>query len=213
MPAKVDDPAMVTFTFAGDEAGDVSFSFSKGASRYFVMAMVATTNPDGVRATLAGIRRQAHLPASFDFHFNRLASTKLRHLVFSELRDADFEARALVADKTTLPDTFRVMAGLDLYLYFVSELIRQIPAEARADGILILDEFGSAEQTRRELRRVLKARAIDHGFRRIAVRRSESEPLIQAADLVAGAILRRDAKKDSEAFEYLEPRLAQIIQY
>jgi hypothetical protein len=49
----------------------------------------------------------------------------------------------------------------------------------------------------------MKAHDIDHGFRRITVRRSESEPLIQAADLVAGAILRRDAKKDSEAYDYL----------
>lgn len=204
---------MVTYTFAGDEAGDVSFAFAKGASRYFVLAMVVTADPDALRATLADIRRQAHLPADFDFHFNRLASPKLRQLVFSELRGADFEARALVADKAAMPDMFRVMSGLDFYLYFVSELIRQIPAELRAEGALILDEFGSPTQTRQELRRVLKARNIDHGFRRITVRRSQSEPLIQAADLVAGAILRRDAKKDSEAFEYLEPRLAQIIVY
>ena len=204
---------MVTYTFAGDEAGDVSFSFAKGASRYFVMAMVATTNPDALRATLAGLRRQAHLPVNFDFHFNRLASAKLRQLVFTELRGADFEARALVADKTTLPDTFRVMSGLDSYLYFVSELNSQIPAELWAEGTLILDEFGSPTQTRLELRRVLKAREIVPGFRRIAVRRSQSEALIQAADLVAGAILRRDAKKDAEAFEYLEPRLTQISMY
>jgi hypothetical protein len=204
---------MLTYTFAGDEAGDASFSFSKGASRYFVMAVVATTNPDGLRATLADVRRQARLPANFDFHFNRLASGKLRQLVFSRLREADFEARALVADKTALPDPFRVMAGLDFYLYFVSELIRQIPPDRRAEGTLILDEFGSPERTRRELKRVMQARDIDPGFRRIAVRRSESEPLIQAADLVAGAILRRDAKKDSEAYYYLAPRLAQVIAY
>ncbi len=204
---------MLTQTFAGDEAGDASFSFNKGASRYFVMAVVATTNPDGLRATLADVRRQARLPANFDFHFNRLASGKLRQLVFSRLREADFEARALVADKTALPDPFRVMAGLDFCLYFVSELIRQIPPDRRAEGTLILDEFGSPERTRGELKRVMKAREIDHGFRRVTVRRSESEPLIQATDLVTGVILRRDAKKDSEAYDYLAPRLAQVITY
>lgn len=36
---------MLTFTFAGDEAGDVSFNFGKGASRYFAMAVIATDEP------------------------------------------------------------------------------------------------------------------------------------------------------------------------
>jgi len=31
---------MITFTFAGDESGDVSFNFGKGASRYFVIALM-----------------------------------------------------------------------------------------------------------------------------------------------------------------------------
>ena len=62
---------MTTFTFAGDEAGDVSFSFTKGASRYFVAAVIATQAPDDLRAVLAAVRRAAHLPEDFDFHFNR----------------------------------------------------------------------------------------------------------------------------------------------
>ncbi len=204
---------MVTFTFAGDEAGDVSFSFEKGASRLFVVAVVATQLPDGLRAQLTRLRQQAHLPQDFDFHFNRLASAHLRRQVFSALHDADFEAWAIIVDKTTLPELFRVMSGIDVYLYFVSELIRTIPIEQRTGGTLILDEFGSPKQTRDELRRVMKARDIAHGFRRIVVRHSHSESLIQVADLVAGAVLRRDAKKDSEAFDYIETKMRQVVEY
>jgi hypothetical protein len=204
---------MLTFTFAGDEAGDVSFSFEKGASRFFVVAVVATQTPDGLRALLANVRQNAHLPKEFDFHFSRLASTKLRHLVFSTLRDAEFEAWAIVVDKTTLPDPFRVMAGIDLYLYFVSELICQLPIEQRTGGALILDEYGSPKQTRDELRRIMKTRQITHGFRRILVRHSHSESLIQVADLVAGAVLRRDARKDSEMFDYIKARIRKIVEY
>lgn len=204
---------MLTFTFAGDEAGDVSFSFDKGASRFFVVAVVATQTPDNLRAQLAGLRQSAHLPPEFDFHFNRLASARLRRQVFSALQNADFEAWAIIVDKTTLPELFKVMSGLDAYLYFVSELIRAIPGEQRAGGTLILDEFGSPKQTRDELRRVLKAREITHGFRRILVRRSHSESLIQVADLVAGAVLRRDARKDSEAFDYIQAKMRQVVEY
>lgn len=41
---------MITFTFAGDEAGDVSLNFEKGASRYFVPAFIATQSPDSLCA-------------------------------------------------------------------------------------------------------------------------------------------------------------------
>lgn len=204
---------MLTFTFAGDEAGDVGFAFGKGASRYFVVAVIATRNPDGLRRRLADLRDRAHLPANFDFHFNSLASAKLRTMIFSMLGRADFEAWAVAADKTSLSDTFKLMSGLDVYLFFVSELIRLIPAKKREGGIMLLDEFGDPKATRAELKRVMKARSIEHGFRRIAMRRSQSESLIQVADLVAGAILRRDAHKQSAAFGEISGKIRQLVEY
>ncbi len=203
----------LTFTFAGDEAGDVSFAFQKGASRHFVVTVIATQNPDSLRDLLAEIRRQAHLPSNFDFHFNALASEKLRTMIFSALNTANFEAWAIVVDKIHLPDTFKLMSGLDVYLYFVSELIRQIPPMKRAGGILILDEFGDPSRTKSELKRVMKTRGIIHGFRKIAVRRSQTEPLIQVADLMAGAILRRDAHRQSSAYDMIAEKLRALVEF
>ena len=48
---------MITLTFAGDEAGDVSFNFEKGASRYFVPAFIATRQPDTLRDVLAQLSK------------------------------------------------------------------------------------------------------------------------------------------------------------
>lgn len=203
---------MLTFTFAGDEAGDVSFAFEKGASRYFVVAVIATQTPDDLRDLLANVRLQSHLPQGFDFHYNSLASAKLRNLLFSSLSSANFEAWAIIIDKINLPDTFKLMSGLDVYLYFVSELIRQIPEEKRSGGTLILDEFGYPEQTRDELKRIMKARDIKHSFRRISVRRSQSESLIQVADLIAGAILRRDSRNQSEAYDAVEKKVRKLME-
>jgi hypothetical protein len=202
----------VTFTFAGDEAGDVSFAFEKGASRYFVVTVIATQSPDDLRNLVASLRQKAHLPQGFDFHFNSLASAKLRNLLFSSLADADFEAWAIVVDKSILPDTFKLISGLDVYLYFVSELICQIPEEKRNGGTLILDEFGYPQQTKDELKRILKAREIKHNFRHISTRRSQSESLIQVADLVAGAILRRDSRNQSEAYDAIERKIRKVIE-
>lgn len=205
---------MLTFTFAGDESGDGSFNFERGASRYFVVAVIGTQNPDALRDLLVDVRQKAYLPKNFDFHFNSLASAKLRNLLFEALCQADFEAWAIVVDKTTLPDALKILvSGLDFYPYFVSELIRQIPAAKREGGTLILGEYGYPEQTRDELKRIMKAREIKHGFRRISVHRSQSEPLIQVADLMAGAILRRDAHKQSEAYNMIADKIKKLVEY
>jgi hypothetical protein len=204
---------MLTFTFAGDEAGDVSFRFDKGASRYFVVTVISTQDPDALRDLLAGVRKKAHLPEGFDFHFNSLASAKLRNLVFESLSRSDFEAWAIIIDKTMLAEAFKAMSGLDFYIFFVSELIRHIPNEKRAGGTLILDEFGYPDQTKDELKRILKARNIAHGFRRISIRRSHSESLIQIADLIAGAVLRRDAHNDTGAYDVIEQKIKKLVDY
>jgi hypothetical protein len=204
---------MLTFTFAGDESGDVSFNFGKGASRHFVIAVIATPSPDILRDILENLRQDSGLANRYEFGFHKLASEKLRSKVFSELAKTDFDAWAILVDKTTLGEAFKAMSGLDFYLYFVSELIRYIPEGKRAGGTLILDEYGYPDQTKEELKRIMKARSITHGFRRISIRRSQSEPLIQIADLIAGAIWRRDTHNDTGAYELIERKIKKLVEY
>jgi hypothetical protein len=204
---------MITLTFAGDEAGDVSFAFDRGASRYFVVAVIATPDPDGLYQILANLRQESGLRSNYEFSFHSLSSARLRHRVLAALGEADFEAWALIADKLMLSDSFKVMPRLDFYIYFVTELIRLIPPEKRDGATLILDEFGPAARLRTELRRFMIARDIPRRFKRVLVKRSRSEPLIQVADLVAGSILRRDTRADADAFDYLAKKVKQILEY
>jgi hypothetical protein len=44
-------------------------------------------------------------------------------------------------------------------------------------------------------------------------KRSRSEPLIQIADLVAGAVLRRDAHGQAEAFETVASKFKQVLDF
>lgn len=131
----------------------------------------------------------------------------------SALKNADFKAWALVVDKTIIPKSLRALTGMELYLFMVAELISLIPVNIREKGTLILDEVGSADAALVQLRRMLKVHDVRHGFSRIFFRRSRSEDLIQVADLVAGAILRRDAKKDHEAFDYIKDKLLEVFEY
>ena len=205
---------MLTFTFAGDEAGDFSFNFEKGASRYLVVVVIATSEPDDLRALLATIRKENKLSPSHEFGFHNISSAQFRQRIFTALRSANFEAWALVADKTTLPELFSLfMSGLDMYAFFVTEVISQIPSEKRNGATLILDEFGDPEQTRDELKKILKRRNIKHGFNRISMRRSRQESLIQIADLIAGSILRRDSHNQSEAYDMISRKIVKLTEY
>jgi len=203
----------ITFTFAGDESGDVSFNFGKGASRYYVMAVIATTEPQKLRQTLAGARQESGLPDTYEFSFHSMSSTAIRQRVFLALRRADFEAWALVVDKTSLIEPFHVMKKLGFYLFFVTELLQAIPAEQREKATLILDEFGGEPNLPLEFRRYMKRRNIPRHFSRVLTKRSKSEPLIQVADLVAGSVLRRDAHRDSEAFDMIKTKFRAVLEY
>ncbi len=204
---------MITLTFAGDEAGDVSFAFDKGASRYFVVAVVATPKPNELRHLLAQVREEAHLPAQFEFKFNHFASAKLRTRTLEALAHAPFESWAIVADKTNIPSVFKVMRHYEFYLFFVTELLQKIPEDEREGATLILDEFGEAKQLYMELNRFMKAREIPRHFKRVQIRRSRSEPLIQIADIIAGALLRRDTVGDADAFETLQQRIRRVYEF
>lgn len=66
--------ANLAVVYAGDEAGDISFNFNKGATRYFVVALIGTQSPDELRAGLETFRLEHSLGAHTSFPFtNSLA--------------------------------------------------------------------------------------------------------------------------------------------
>ena len=204
---------MITLTFAGDEAGDVSLNFEKGASRYFVPAFIATQSPDSLRQTLADLRHTLGLRETHEFKFHKMASAEIRNQVFSTLARVDFEAWALIVDKTRLPKIFETTQGIEIYTHFITELLGVIPSDLQKDATLILDEFGSTPDLRTELRRAMIKRHMPRLFKRVIVRSSHKESLIQVADLVAGAIMRRDSRNDSEAFNLISRKVKRLELY
>ena len=206
---------MEFFTFAGDESGDVSFAFDKGASRYFVIAAIGTDRPGNLRQSMENLRTQNGLPTHYEFSFHGLSSARLRSRVFAAMAKCDFTIWAVVIDKTTLSDAFRAMRRIEFYAFFVAELIKLLPENKREHATLLLDEFDTSgtKKAITEIRRVCKALNVRPGFRRISAKRSQSEMLIQAADLVAGAILRRDAKLQGESFDAISSKIGQIVEF
>ena len=116
-------------------------------------------------------------------------------------------------DKTSLPKIFETVDSLEIYLHFVTELLSMIPAELQQDATLILDEFGSTPDLRTALRRTMNKRHMPRLFKRVIVRSSDRESLIQVADLLAGAIMRRDTQHDSDAFGLLIGKIKRLEIY
>ena len=201
------------WTFAGDESGDVSFRFDRGATSHFVVAIIGTQQPDALRQALVDLRRQHSLPAHYEFSFHGTTSYRLRAALFETAAQLDFRTWAVVAEKARLPRRFQAMAGRSFYVYFVTETIRLIPEEWRGGTTLLLDQFDEAGRAITTLKRELKARGIPKGFQRIRGRRSHGEELIQIADLMAGAILRKYAKGDNRTFQLLKPKIAALWVY
>lgn len=204
---------MITLTFAGDEAGDVSLNFAKGASRYFVPAFIATQKPDRLREKLADLRQTLGLSETHEFKFHKMTSAEIRNQVFSMLAHADFEAWALIVDKPRLPKIFETTEGLEIYTHFITELLGIIPTDLQKDATLILDEFGSTPDLRTELRRTMIKRHMPRLFKRVIIRSSHRESLIQVADLVAGAIMRRDSQNDADAFDMISRKIKRLEIY
>lgn len=203
----------VVYTFAGDESGDVSFSFTKGASRHFIFSMIASEDPEELRGSLQQLRVENHLSADYEFKYHNLTSQRLKSAVFDCLSHKNFQTWALIVEKTSLPDSFRFMSGLDFYLYFVAELIQAIPPEFQENATLFLDEFGGKKNIAVSIRKVLRIRNMKSSFKKIVSKRSEGEPLIQVADLVSGAISHRDSINNVNDFEKIQKRISKIITF
>lgn len=188
-------------------------NFGKGASRYFVPAFISTESPDDLRQTLADLRQKLDLRETHEFKFHKMASAEVRNEVFTALTHAKFDAWALIVDKTRLPKIFETTESIEIYTHFITELLNIIPDGMQKDATLILDEFGSTPDLRTELRRAMLKRHMPRLFKRVIVRSSHRESLIQVADLVAGAIMRRDTQNDSEAFDMISRKIKRLELY
>lgn len=63
------------------------------------------------------------------------------------------------------------------------------------------------------LKHGLKRRGVRRGFRKMLNVRSRSEPLVQIADVVAGAILRNITREDSDSISALQPQVRLLYQF
>lgn len=172
--------------FAGGESGNLGFDFEQGATRHFVVALIRFEDPDTARQAIEKFKAARQL-AGRDLAFHELAIHQWSERIFDFFEGLPFQGWVLVVNKKDLPYPYTLIKTKSLYALFVSEVVALIPFTLRDGANLVLDEYDQSGWVLHQVRQLLKARGLPIGFKKIVARWSSSEPLIQVADLVAGA--------------------------
>jgi hypothetical protein len=126
------------------------------------------------------------------------------------LRSYSWVGRALVVDKMRLREDWWNLQDVSLYAASLAQLVARMPAGELGETIMALDQFGTPQTMLRELRARLKLQvggSVGRLFKKVVVKRSRSESLIQCADMVAGALMREITGGDSRFFDLVRGKV------
>jgi hypothetical protein len=195
---------MVRYAF-GDESGETGFKFGQVSSYFFIVALVSVDEPQPIRERIEQLKRELGVSARYEFKFNK-TSRRFRQAFFAALQSADFRARVLVVDKRKLSRQWQAVDKMSFYVYFVGESLLLVSPYTWEDTYLILDRFGQHRETTKQLRQYIKGHGLTT-LKRIVAKRSEGEPLIQLADMIAGAAFRKHSIGDSTYLDWIADKV------
>ena len=194
---------------AGDEVGQVGFKFERGSTRLFAVTVVLTNEPQAIRDLVDSFRHERGLPGGTEIKFH--STPRASRLIFLQEAVAwPLVARTLYVDKPFLPVDLRRLKSWEFYGFCLAELLDRVPVGELLDTNLVLDEFGPTKMTLRAIREQLRRRGLWGSsirlLKRLAFRRSQSESLIQVADMFGGAIYRWLADRDETYYRLVSDK-------
>jgi len=171
-----------------DESGDPGFKVAKGSSPLFVAAMVvfddraaAAQVQEVVRKLLGRIHRRP------EFKFNKCRN-EVRDVFFTAIRHESFVVRAVVVRKELIWSELLRTNDESFYRFFIKSMVK-FDNRTLKNAKVIID--GSGDRAfRRSLRSYLRHHVAPGAIDEVRIRDSRSEPLLQLADMCAGAIAR-----------------------
>ncbi len=200
-------PAVLVFI---DESGDPGFKIAKGSTPIFAAAMVIFENGTDARATEETIKAvRAQQKVKREFHFVNCRPA-VRDAFFVAVRNCPFHVRAVVVQKKLIYSPHLRSDKEDFYRFFVRKMIDN-DGGAVQEARIVID--GSGDRPFRNMLKTSLRRHIGDRLKDVKFGRSESDHLIQLADMCVGAIARsyRLERKDADRWrEMLRPRIDDI---
>jgi hypothetical protein len=171
-----------------DESGDSGFKLSKGSSTIFVVAMVQFADADKASALQLRIAELAvRLRVKPEFKFNK-CKDEFRDAFFATACSGDFKVRAVVVRKQTIYSPALREVKESFYKFFV-RMMMQHDGETLKGAKVIVDGSGDRD-FKRQLRAYIRRNIGPESVVRIDLKDSHRDPLLQLADMCAGAIAR-----------------------
>lgn len=191
--------------FVIDESGDPGFKFSTGSSEYFVCLAVALGNAADAEAcdhAITDLRRELRLAPGYEFHFAE-CSNRVRCSFFRTVAQQNFNFYASVLDKRKISGE-RLQTRSGFYEYSV-ELLCEIIHPVLHNSTIIIDKCGD-RPFQLSLEKALKTKlTLSDGscpIKKISMKKSYGNNLVQLADMVCGAVSRSYGSTRSDRKEF-----------
>lgn len=194
-----------------EEAGDTGIKFDQGSSRFFVVVLLSTDEPDQLRQRVASLREQLHLPLCFEFKFHYTVP-RLKMAFFAAITPLPFSVRAIAIDKANLRQS---PTRQSLYSLCLGQLAWRIPPDEITRSALVLDGAEESAKLQRGVRVHLSALAREGrrgSFKKVSLKDSAREDGLQCADMVCGAIYRKFARGDETYFRLIAGHIMTLLE-
>jgi len=192
----------------GDEGGETGHKFEAGSTSFFTATLVLTNQSEMLRDFVQEFKTLHHLSTTQKLSFRRTPDNN-RLAFLKALARFDVQIRALRIDKRFSPPEVKRLSKMDFYVLAFSELIHR-SADDLQEAEVVLDEMGNPQKTLRALKLSLHHRFSGNDYhrfvRRLNMRASQRDPLLQLADMVNGAIYRCVWEEDDRFYRLIEEK-------
>lgn len=195
-----------------DESGDTGFKFNKGSSLYFVVTILLTEDPIPLNSAIDDLRMQLGFRFNSEFKFYS-SKEHVRTAFLQTLCRHDVLFRALVVDKRKITRPY-----LQKREVFYNYLLRQIlehDNDRIQNATLIVDQREKGKKNKQAVSTYLKSQlnTSANGFGKIKdikYHESHRDNLLQAVDMVAGAINAQYAKDQPHYCRLIRSKLDDV---
>jgi hypothetical protein len=197
-----------------DESGDTGFKFNKGSSRYFVITLLLVVDPIPFHEAVEELRVSLGFDRRNEFKWAN-SSPEVRWSFLAMLRRQEFTARVLIIDKMLM--TAPHMQKRDTFYNFLVRLILTHDNGTIQDAIVILDESVKSKKSKQHLatylRRELNTNVTNRKIREVRYHKSHTDNLVQAADMLSGAINTYYHRGNSDYLDYVRVKISDLWEW
>lgn len=197
-----------------DESGDTGFKLDRGSSRYFVVTLLLVEDPIPIQTAIEDLREHLRFTRGNEFKFYR-SRESVRTAFLDMLRRQSFMARALVVDKQTVGGP-PMQERESFYASLVRLLLQQDEGTIK-DALIVLDESFKDKRSKQHLatyvRRALNTDPQAPRIRGVRYHSSRSDNLIQATDMLSGAIYARYHRGDDTYFRRIRVKVGSVWEW